>query len=176
MMCAKGQIWVETVIYLLITIVLIGAVFSFATPQIEKFRDRVIIEQSRDILFNIDSIIKDIHKYGVGNQRLIKINLKKGTLKISGVNDRLVFEIESKDQYIEPNSNYSENDLEIQNEKKGNLNIVRLTKDYSLNYNLTYQQIDKVKTLNKGSLPYEIIILNKGINSDGRIEINFEVK
>ena len=42
----KGQIWIETVIYTLIGLALIGLVLAILTPKIKEFGDRQIIEQT----------------------------------------------------------------------------------------------------------------------------------
>ena len=39
----NGQVWVETVTYTLIAIVMIGLVLSFAKPKIEELQDKTII-------------------------------------------------------------------------------------------------------------------------------------
>lgn len=171
----KGQVWVETVIYTLIAFVMIGVVLSFAKPKIEEFQDKAVIEQSIEIMKNIDAVIEEVKYYGAGNQRSIEINLKKGTLKISGINDDIVFEIESRYQYSEPGSAYSEGDLDILTTKKGDLNIVELSRDYSSGYDITYQQVNNLKTFSKASTAYEVIISNNGLNGD-KTKIDFEVK
>ena len=69
----KGQIWVETVIYTLIALILIGSVLVFITPRIQEIQDRAIIEQSIEMLQNIDSIISSVVIGGAGNKRIIEV-------------------------------------------------------------------------------------------------------
>jgi len=171
----NAQVWVETVIYTLIALVMIGLVLSFAKPKIEEFQDKATIEQSIKMMGQIDSVIREIDQRGVGNQRTMQIELKDGSLKINGVNDKLVFEITSRYQYSEEDSDYSEGDITINTEKKGELNLVSLTIEYGLRYDLTYQLKDNLKTIDKASVPYDVKISNNGAGSDGRIKINFEV-
>jgi len=171
----KGQVWVETVIYTLIALVMIGLVLSVAKPKIEKFQDKAVIETSIEIIEQIDLLIKEVEYYKAGNQRLMGIDLKKGTLKIDGINDQLIFEMESREQYTEFGTNYTEKGLLITSEKKGELNTIDIIKDYSARYNITSQQKDDIKTLSKSSSQYELVISNKGEDSDGRTKINFEI-
>jgi uncharacterized membrane-anchored protein YitT (DUF2179 family) len=53
----KGQVWIETVIYTLIAFVMIGLVLSYATPKIQELQDQAIIQQSIDMMKQIDSTI-----------------------------------------------------------------------------------------------------------------------
>lgn len=171
----KSQIWVETVIYTLIAFVLIGAVLAFVKPKIEEIQDKAIIEQSIEILKGIDSLItEDIGSAAIGNQREVEVNIKKGVLKIDGVNDKLIFEIDSKYVYSQPGEEVSEGGLIVYTKKMGKMNFINLTKDYSQNYNITYDGEDILKTINPGATPYTLLISNKGRN-ENKIIIEFKL-
>src|SRR4030042_4013421 len=96
----SGQVWIETVIYTLIAFVMIGLVLSFAKPKIEEMQDKAILQQSTDMMKQIDSTILTIG--ASGNQRVLEIGIKEGTLKIDCQNDKMIFEMESKSIYSEP--------------------------------------------------------------------------
>ncbi|MFH1801368.1 MAG: hypothetical protein ABH804_00845 [archaeon] len=170
----KGQIWVETVIYTLIAFVLIGAVLAFVKPKIEEIQDKTIIEQSIEVLNNLESKISEIRQGGTGNKREIELKVKKGVLKIDGVNDKLTFEIESKDLYSQPGEEVQYGNIIIYTEEKGNTNIVNLTRDYSESYDLKYNGADELKLINPASIPYKIFISNSG-KTDSITIINFEI-
>lgn len=165
----KAQVWVETVMYTLIAFVMIGLVLAYAKPKIEELQDKAIIEQSITMLKNIDSIILTIGSSG--NQRIIELGLKKGTLYIDGVNDIISFKIEGKHTYSEPGEDVFDGNLIINTQKTGNYNVVTLTRDYSGEYDLTYQEKDELKSITKSSTSYELLIANKG--GDPQV-INFE--
>ena len=42
----RGQVWVETVIYTLIALVMIGLVLSFVQPKIMELQDKATLQQS----------------------------------------------------------------------------------------------------------------------------------
>lgn len=173
----RGQIWVETVIYTLIAIAMIGLVLSVVKPKIEEGQDKAIIEQSLDVIKNINSIILDI-KRAPGNQRIIGLGINKGNLKIDAINDRIIFEIESRYEYSEPGQDIQESTIgiNIHTEKMGKFNNVTLTKDYSQEYNLTYQGEEKIKSLTRASMPYQLLISNKGRDeSENKIIIDIEI-
>ena len=127
---------------------MIGLVLSVVKPKIEEGQDKALIEQSLDIIKNINSIILDI-KRAPGNQRIIELGINKGNLKIDDINDRIIFEIESRYEYSEPGQDIQENTIgiNIHTEKIGKFNNVTLTKDYNQKYDLKYQGEEKIKSL-----------------------------
>jgi type II secretory pathway pseudopilin PulG len=169
----KAQVWVETVTYTLIALVLIGAVLSFVKPKIQEIQDRAIIDQSVKIIEDINNLILSI-KDVPGNQRLMDLGIGKGTLKIDGVDEKLFFEIESTYEYSEVGENYLKGELIILTEKKGSSYLVTLTRDYSKNYDIKFQNEDEIKSLTKSPTPYKILVSNKGKPMD-KIIIDLEV-
>lgn len=156
----RGQIWVETVMYTLIAFVMIGLVLGFAKPELEKMQDRAIIEQSIKVLKEIDILILNMGE--AGNQRLVKLDVNKGSLEIDAEEDRLVFKVESKYTYCEPGASISDGSLIINNKKIGAFNLINITRDYSTRYNITYEERDELKTINKAAISYTLLISNKG--------------
>ena len=77
-----GQIWIETVIYTLIAMIMIGAVLAWGKPKIEELQDKSIIEQTLGVFEDIDSQIQSAVEGGAGNKRVVEIGLKKGSIKI----------------------------------------------------------------------------------------------
>ena len=167
----KGQIWVETIIYTLIAFAMIGLALAFVKPRIDEIQDRGIIEQSITLLEDIDDVIKNIGD--PGNQRVIEIGIRKGVLKIDAAGERLIFEIESRSEFIEAGEDYKTGDVLITSKKIGNLNEIILTITYS-NYNLTYDNKHELKQFGRSSTPYKLLISNEG-ESAGKIIVNFEL-
>ena len=71
-MKSKGQIWLETVIYILIGLAIIGLVLEFVTPKINEKRDRIVVEQSVAALNIFDSKIKEVIESGAYNKRVLE--------------------------------------------------------------------------------------------------------
>lgn len=170
----KGQVWIETVIYTLIAFVLIGLVLSFARPEIEKLQDSAIIQQSTEMMKEIDSTILTMG--GAGNQRILEIGIKKGELKIDGVQDKLIFEMESKSIYSEPGVDISDGNIIILTQKKSGYNIVTLTRDYSEKENIQFEGKDELKIISKASTSYDLIIKNEGKDTNDKIIIDISLK
>ncbi len=159
----SGQVWVETIIYTLIALTMIGLVLSFVKPKIEEMQDKAIIDQSVDLVKDIDGIIKEVVIGGTGNKRRVDLGIKKGILKINAEEDTIIFEIQSAYTYSEPGVEVKSGDLSIFTEEKGKLDLITLIMNYSETYDLTLGT-NTEKILNKASLPYTVFIENRGIS------------
>jgi len=167
----SGQIWIETVIYTSIALLMIGLVLTYAKPKIEEFQDKAVLEQSLEMFKAIDNTIKTI---GVaGNTRFVETGIKKGSLKIDGENNKIIFEMESQYQYSELGRDIlypSDNRIITRTEKVGGLNKVSFTINYTAeNIDITYQEKDEFKTLNKAPTPYNLLISNNGKSGENTL-------
>lgn len=172
----KGQVWIETVIYTLIAFVLIGAVLAVARPKIEEIQDKAVIEQSMTMLRDINSQVLSVARGGAGNKRVVEIILKKGLIKIDADLDKIYFEIQTRLVYSEPDKNVQMGDITAYTEKKGELNLVTLSLDYSEEYNLLYDgEEDSLKTISPAPSIQKISIFNQGEES-GKLKINIGVE
>jgi len=169
---SRGQVWVETVTYTLIALVLIGLVLSFTKPKIEELQDRTIIEQSVQLLKNMNVIVKESAQGVVGNKIELETSLKKGTLRINSELDLIVFELNSRYEYSEAGQNYSEGPLIIYTERLGKYYPLNITLNYSGIYNITYNGGETSKVLSNSPTPYSIFISNRG---ETPTQMNFQV-
>jgi len=162
----KGQVWIETVTYTLIALVMIGLVLSFAKPKIEELQDKAIIEQSVQMLKEFDLVVKEVGEGVVGNTRKIETNLKKGSIKVDSPNDLLIFEMKSRYQYSQPRQSYQEGALTVYTTEDGKYYPINITLNYSGIYNITYSSLENQKIISKSSTSYEIFISKKGGTSN----------
>ncbi len=169
----KGQVWIETVIYLLIAFVMIGLVLGFIKPKIEDIKDKSILEQSVEILGDIDDTINTIGS--PGNKRLIEIGLKKGKLLINPEEDILEFSMDSMHVFTEPGERVQIGTVVAETNKKTRDNLVRLTANYTEGYNITYNGEEESKILTKAAVAHKLTITNVGYDSEGRTIINFQL-
>lgn len=176
----RGQIWVETVIYTLIALAMIGAVLAFALPQIEKIQDEATIEQSISVVQNINNVILSVVQGGPGNKRLVETKIKKGNLNIDASGDKIVFEIESSKPYSEPCS--SENcdskivnigNIDVLTRSVGGINKVTLTTSY--NYDIRYENTQNSKIISESPTSYTISIENLGKNDNGETIVDIKL-
>ncbi len=158
-----GQIWVETVIYTLIALIMIGAILAFAVPKVSEVKDKTTIEQSINLIKDINEVILSVVQGGLGNKRIIEVNVKRGKLLIDGEREEINFTIETNYVYSEPDKPIT----------LGNVNAIteKITGGYKITLNSKYVydiryggDSNGEKTLTQSSTPYRISIENKGKN------------
>ena len=161
-MLKKGQVWVETVIYTLIGIALIGLVLAILTPKIKEFRDRSVIEQTIESLNVFDSKVIDVLD-APGNKRKVIFGLQRGIIFIDSLNDTIRYVLD------ESNVRYSEPGLSL-DIGRINVSTQELTESYKISlymsykYNITFDGNDSLDSqqFTPVSIPYEFFITNKG--------------
>jgi len=161
----RGQVWIETVIYLLIGLGVLGLLLTFIKPQIDSSIDKNLIEKSIETLNTIDSTINEIY-YTAGNTRTLTLTIKKGNLLINSTDDAIILTI--------PNSKYEYSELDREINLTGTrisalttqtreVTTVTLTLDYSQYLNITYNTQETNKEIQNSDSAYTLIINNKGI-------------
>lgn len=94
----RGQIWVETVIYTLIGITIIGLVLAAVKPKIDEKQDEIAIGQAIESLNNLDSKIYAV-QVATGNKRALDLKVGKGKLIFDLDEDYITWEMESTFEY-----------------------------------------------------------------------------
>ncbi len=159
----KSQIWIETVIYTLIGLAIIGILLSIVKPAIDRKKDEILIETSLEMMSMIEGQIEDIKYRGVGNSRIINLKIKKGKLEINSLNDFLEFTMESKYKYSQLGEEINHGKIKILTEEKTKkVYLVTLTLNYENNLNLTYNGQDKNKIFQPAPTPYTLTATNMG--------------
>lgn len=173
----RGQVWIETVIYTLIALIMIGAVLGWGKPKIEQLQDKAIIEQTIGIFEDIDSQILSAVQGGAGNKRTLEIGLKKGSIAIHAEEDvdAIFYEIETRHTYSEPGEYIHIGNVLARTVKKGEYNDVVLKIDYAGIYDLKFEGTNTQKTITKSSTPHKLTISNDGASATGLPIINMIV-
>lgn len=167
----KGQVWIETVIYTLIGLSLIGLVLAIVTPRINEFKDRTIIDQTIESLNIFDSKINEILS-APGNKRNIEFNMKRGDLYFNSTNDKIIYILEdSRSLFSEPNITISIGRINVTTIEKTKNYEVSLVLGYS--HNITFNGADREEVkLSATSVPYIFSIENKGFQNIGLVNID----
>lgn len=175
----RGQVWVETVIYTLIALTIIGLFLSFAQPKIKEIQDKAFIEQSVSLLEDVGALLQTLAQGGPGNQRVLDIGLKKGTFTVDSGNDSLIMEISGLYSYTEPGANGAYGapvmvgNVLAKTKKVGKTSTVILISNYSNMYNITYQGSEVTKVVSRSPAPYHFVFLNNAsANSGPHIDIS----
>ena len=158
----RGQIWVETVIYILIALVMIGAVLAFVYPKIEEIQDKLTLDKTVEMLEELDSEIAEVGS-SIGNQRVINIEIKKGELIIKkGERNEIVYELkESKVEFSQPTDGPEFIDVgsKVKVRTKRNNDLYDITLKLEFDDSIEYTG----GLLTKSSASYKLSISNTGI-------------
>ncbi|MBS3074105.1 hypothetical protein J4447_01475 [Candidatus Pacearchaeota archaeon] len=161
----RAQVWIETVIYLLIGLAVVGVLLAFIKPQIDSAIDKSFIEKSIESLNKIDSTVNEIY-YVTGNSRVLILGLKKGEMFINSTADIIILTIpDSKHEYSEIGKEVEIPGTRLKvltREEAGRKDVV-LTLDYSDYINVTYDSIESNKVVQSSQNPYTLIIRNNGV-------------
>ncbi len=161
-----GQIWVETVLYTLIGLSLVGIVLAIVTPRINETQDRILVEQAIDSLGSFDEKMNEILISGSGNVRDAIFLLNKGELSINASGDEIFITLDDlKKPYSELGIEIDEGRVNILSEEVRGKNSVRLSLSYSNTANLTYAGEDaELRSFSSAKVPYRFSISNLGNN------------
>jgi len=168
----RGQVWVETVLYTLIGLALIGLVLGFVTPRINQAKDKLIVEQALDSLNSLDEKINSAAQVP-SNVRQAEFTMKRGELIIDGLNEKIIFIVDDLSHpYSEPGVEIDAGRVKVKSEKLKKKSKVTLTLDYLGRYNISYDGKSEEKTFTQSGTPYLLSITNKGdedINDESAI-------
>jgi len=162
----RGQVWVETVVYTLIGLTLIGVVLAFITPKINEYKDRSVIEETISSLNKLDEKISEVLD-APGNKRKIEFRMLRGEIYFDGVEDSIYYTLnDSRAIFSEPGVPTSIGKIQILSQKGNKENSVLLSLNYSLN--ITVDSVDKVRKFSSASTPYNFFVENKGFSQSGQ--------
>ncbi len=158
----KGQVWIETVLYTLIGLTLIGVALGFLMPKINEARDKALVTQAINSLSEIDGKINEVLERGVGNVRQTEFLMKRGELYINSSSNEILFVLSGlSGQYSQPGVEIGIGRLKVLTEAGQKTSTTYLSVSY--NANLTYQKKDEDKKFTAASIPYKFSITNGGL-------------
>ena len=165
----RGQVWVETVIYTLIGLAIIGLVLAVALPKINEKKDEIVIEQAISALGEIDNKIYEVQRAS-GNRRVVDLEIGSGKVIVDMKKDTIVWILDSSFPYSEENVPVPLGKINVTT-TIGNPWRVELKLWYSMD--ITYDGDNfGVKQLDVAPTPYKLSIENKGKNDDGNIVVD----
>ena len=162
----RGQIWIETAIYTLIGLTIIAIVLSIATPQIEKSRERAIIQQTKTALDDLNVEIQKVQQ-NAGTVKIVYFKLTKGKLDINSNEDKITYTMEdTKLEFSEEGVEIKEGEVTFKTEKNGKRFNVIMELYYD-NINITHNGNDELRTLQASGSAHKLQLENVGDNEIG---------
>jgi type II secretory pathway pseudopilin PulG len=177
----KSQIWVETVVYTLIGLTIIGILLAIVSPQVEKMRDRNIIMQTIDAIEVMDAKISEVEQ-SAGSIGVVELKIAKGKFFINGSGNYTLYVLENtRLEFSELNRGIKQGNINITTKKNGNRFNVYLKRDYGSTIDIVVRtggidDTDAIRLLQASPTPYKIYIENKkspGFGLDDKTDIVF---
>lgn len=154
----RGQVWVETVIYTLIGLAVIGILLAVSKPKIEQMKDKIIIEQSIKSLNEISTRVYDV-QIAPGNKRVLDLKVSKGTFYINATSNQIGWIMESNYKYSEVGKEVNLGNMRVKTIEGGPY-VVEMWMNYSINISNNgredYMSYEQSPTL------YKLTIENNG--------------
>lgn len=173
----NAQVWIESVLYTLIGLAIIGLLLAVMRPKIAQTQDQFIIQQTIRALNEIDNKILEI-KQATGNRRIIEFQLSKGKLEIVASDDRIEWKLQgSSYMYSEPGSAAWINNIKVLTEKIADKYDITLILDYKNKNDLLIDSTQASRTLQQAKTPYSLTIENAGQDAQSKlIKVDFSVQ
>lgn len=164
----RGQVWIETVIYILIGLSLIGLVLAYVLPKINEQKDRSFVEQTIVSLNAFDDKINEVIERGKDNKRIVEFSMKSGELYINPELNQIIFSITGLTKpYSEPGVSIPVGRVIIKTVEMKKSSSVNLTLDYSkLKVEISFNNMTETKKFTRSATPYQFSVENKGIIID----------
>ncbi|MAH49664.1 hypothetical protein CMI37_27825 [Candidatus Pacearchaeota archaeon] len=160
----SAQVWVETVIYTLIGLAVIGILLAVAKPKIDEIKDKAVIDQSIEGMDLINAKIQAV-RAAPGNRRVVDVNIDKGRVIIDNEADTISWVIDNSeveysqvgvDEWVPVSGHLEVNTVEA------SPYTITLKMEYSVD--LRYEeQTTGTKELDEAPTPYLIKIENRGL-------------
>jgi type II secretory pathway pseudopilin PulG len=172
----KGQIWIETVIYTLIGLTILAIVLALATPQLQKIKERAVIQQTANVLRTIDERLASVVD-SPGNVRIVGVQITQGRIDIDPLSNTISYVLdESRLELSEVGENISEGNILVRTDAVGSRFRISLTLNYSGTYNLDNGGSTNLLTLQAGTTPYKLRLENVGDSGfDDPVHIDLSV-
>lgn len=170
----KAQVWVETVLYTLIGLALIGIVLGIIIPKINASKEKIIVEQGIESLTVLEDKIRETIDKSTGNVRIVSsFVIKKGELKINAPEDEIVFTISGLTKpYSELNAPINFGKLIVTTkEERGDI-FVEIKAEYAEIANIFYDDGEIEKIFSASSTKYSFSVENQGADEQNLAKIN----
>ncbi|MCA9485559.1 MAG: hypothetical protein KC506_01815 [Nanoarchaeota archaeon] len=168
----KGQVWIETVLYTLIGLALIGVVLAIATPKINETKDRVVIEQTVEAMNEFDQKIYSAIEGSEGNVRKISaFKMKKGSLVIDKENNEIYFLLDDLGKpYSQPGEIIEDGRVNILTTENPSSYSVKVSISYDGIADIEYENTEGSVKYNAASTAYSFTLTNKGDSNQDLIK------
>ncbi|VVB80255.1 Uncharacterised protein [uncultured archaeon] len=166
----RAQIWIETVIYTLIALALIGLVLAFAKPKIDSVRDRMLIEQTIDSMNKINDQIAEV-QLAPGNRRVLSVKINQGEINVDSTNNSISWALNSVYKYSEIDRPVKLGSIYILTRGNGPYNV-SVSSNYG--FNLTLDGAKSNYAFESAPTPYTVTVTSKNVGGLLNVDLSFK--
>lgn len=168
----RGQVWVETVIYTLIGLAVIGILLAVSKPKIEQMKDKIIIEQTIKSLSEVSTKIYEV-QIATGNKRNLDLKVSKGKFYINATEDKIGWILDSNYKYSQLGKEVSLGNMKILTTENAPYSV-EVSMDYSP-VNITNDGKEEYLSFDGSPSPYKISIENNGRTGNSPTNVDLTV-
>ncbi|MBI2148542.1 hypothetical protein HYU23_02585 [Candidatus Woesearchaeota archaeon] len=166
----KGDVWVSAILYFGLGIVVISILLAAGLPVINKLRDKNVVIQTKQVMHNLDQSIREVVKEGPGSQRVVTVNIKKGSFIIDEKKELVIWQYNNSKVLI------SEIGIPV---FEGKLTIITREAQIKNNYNIqVYTNYSDIANITRPPAKpntlvgiNDMVIRNDGVGADNIIQV-----
>ena len=79
----RGQVWISAILYIMIITVLMVIILNAGVPLLKNMQDKTVFSRSKNTFLALNEQIVDVSEEGVGSQRVVPIEIEKGSLALN---------------------------------------------------------------------------------------------
>lgn len=134
----RGQIWVSAALYTALGVILVTLILSVGMPFVNKLKARNTVLQTKNVLYDLDNVIRTVNNEGFGSKRPVFVDIGEGNFEIKdrdavGKRNRIEWTFVSEEKLgIEPDLGkpIEEGNLKIESKSLGQGYEIKLYLDY----------------------------------------------
>lgn len=96
----KSQVWISAVLYILVSVFIMVLVLEALTPLLDNMKDKSVYIRMKDAFLSINQQVREVGLEGKGSQRIIPIEVSKGSLLVA--ENALRWEMDTQADILEP--------------------------------------------------------------------------
>ena len=167
----RGQVWVETVVYTLVGLAILGLLLAATKPKLDKMRDESLINQAIESLGVINEKVYEAAQT-TGMRVRYDLEIGKGAFYVDGTNNSLYWVIPSSLKYSEEDIAVNIGTTMTVTTTSADPWQVKIEMPYS-KFDIKFDSEDDVKEYRESGTPYLFTIENEG-SVDRILQLNFK--
>src|SRR3989338_6187284 len=105
----KADIWISTIIYILIVVAVVVIVLQAGVPMFNKLKEKAVFTKGEDNIQALNQHLGDVASEGTGSQRIVPVEFSEGTFSINP--GSVMWELKTTSKIIEPRTKIEKGNL-----------------------------------------------------------------